>query len=84
MLAKDKRCYSSSDLAKIAKSDALLLGTVTEKGKEATLEEGAAPLKEQNLSYVSPLLQLRQKLSLFATVCPIRYIIGPKNLFSFV
>ncbi|WP_273789502.1 isocitrate/isopropylmalate family dehydrogenase [Bartonella sp. ML70XJBT] len=68
---------------KIAKSDALLLGTVTEKGKEATLEEGAAPLKEQNLSYVSPLLQLRQKLSLFATIRPIRYIFGPKKPFQF-
>ncbi|WP_078674240.1 isocitrate/isopropylmalate family dehydrogenase [Bartonella elizabethae] len=68
---------------KIADSDALLLGTVTDKGKEAALEDRTSPLKEQNLSYVSPLLQLRQKLNLFATVCPIRYIIGPKKPFQF-
>ncbi|WP_375644063.1 isocitrate/isopropylmalate family dehydrogenase, partial [Bartonella sp. AP83NXGY] len=59
---------------KIAESDAILLGTVTEPGKEAALKECAPHLKEQNLAYVSPILQLRQKLDLFATIRPVRYI----------
>ncbi|PIT68490.1 isocitrate/isopropylmalate family dehydrogenase [Bartonella tribocorum] len=68
---------------KIAESDAILLGTVTEPGKEAALKECAPHLKEQNLAYVSPILQLCQKLGLFATIRPVRYILGPRKPFKF-
>ncbi len=68
---------------KIAESDAILLGTVTEPGKEAALKECAPHLKEQNLAYVSPILQLCQKLGLFATIRPVRYIFGPRKPFEF-
>ncbi|WP_142417163.1 isocitrate/isopropylmalate family dehydrogenase [Bartonella massiliensis] len=68
---------------KIAESDALLLGTVTDQGKETALEELAPHLREQNLAYVSPLLQLCQKLGLFADIYPIRYIMGSRRPFQF-
>ncbi|WP_273758554.1 isocitrate/isopropylmalate dehydrogenase family protein [Bartonella sp. AU55XJBT] len=68
---------------KIAESDAVLLGAVTSKGKEAALKELAPHLREKNLSYTSPVIQLRQKLGLFANIRPIRYILGPKKPFQF-
>ncbi|CAK02239.1 hypothetical protein BT_2082 [Bartonella tribocorum CIP 105476] len=68
---------------KIAESDAVLLGAVTSKGKEAALKECAPHLKEKELSYVSPVIQLRQKLGLFANIRPIRYIFGPRKPFQF-
>ncbi|GAA5108401.1 hypothetical protein GCM10023261_10620 [Bartonella jaculi] len=68
---------------KITESDAILLGAVTSKGKEAALKELAPHLKEKKLAYVSPVLQLRQKLGLFANICPIRYILGPRKPFHF-
>ncbi|WP_330169138.1 isocitrate/isopropylmalate dehydrogenase family protein [Bartonella grahamii] len=68
---------------KIAESDAVLLGAVTSKGKEAALKELAPHLKEKNLAYVSPVLQLRQKLGLFANIRPVRYIFGPRKPFQF-
>ncbi len=68
---------------KIAESDAVLLGAVTSKGKEAALRELAPHLKEKNLTYVSPVIQLRQKLGLFANIRPVRYIFGPRKPFQF-
>ncbi|WP_208442095.1 isocitrate/isopropylmalate dehydrogenase family protein [Bartonella raoultii] len=68
---------------KIAENDAVLLGAVTSKGKEAALKELAPHLREKNLSYISPVIQLRQKLGLFANIRPIRYIFGPRKPFQF-
>ncbi|WP_455479092.1 isocitrate/isopropylmalate family dehydrogenase [Bartonella sp. B23] len=68
---------------KIAESDVILLGAVTSKGKEAALEELAPHLKEKKLSYVSPVIQLRQKLDLFANVRPVKYIVGSRKPFNF-
>ncbi|EJF77771.1 molybdenum cofactor synthesis domain-containing protein [Bartonella sp. DB5-6] len=68
---------------KIAESDAVLLGAVTSKGKEAALKELAPHLKEKKFAYVSPVIQLRQKLGLFANIRPIRYIFGPRKPFQF-
>lgn len=70
---------------KIAKSDAILLGAVhsSSKGQATTLKECAPQLKEKNLAYVSPILQLCQKLDLFATIRPVRYIFGPRKPFEF-
>ncbi|WP_375626767.1 isocitrate/isopropylmalate family dehydrogenase [Bartonella sp. MU37NMGALS] len=68
---------------KIIQSDAILLGAVTSKGKEAALKELEPHLKEQKLAYVSPVIQLRQKLGLFANIRPVRYIFGPRKPFHF-
>ncbi|MET3560760.1 molybdenum cofactor synthesis domain-containing protein [Bartonella japonica] len=68
---------------KIAESDAVLLGAVTSKGKEAALKELAPHLREKKLSYVSPVIQLRQKLGLFANIRPVRYIFGSRKPFHF-
>ncbi|WP_409360920.1 isocitrate/isopropylmalate family dehydrogenase [Bartonella heixiaziensis] len=68
---------------KITESDAVLLGAVTSKGKEAALKELEPHLREKKLAYVSPVIQLRQKLDLFANVRPFRYIFGPRKPFHF-
>ncbi|WP_375639312.1 isocitrate/isopropylmalate family dehydrogenase [Bartonella sp. MF74HXZ] len=68
---------------KITESDAILLGAVTSKGKEAALKELEPHLREKKLAYVSPVLQLRQKLGLFANIRPFRYIFGPRKPFHF-
>ncbi|WP_438721442.1 isocitrate/isopropylmalate family dehydrogenase [Bartonella rochalimae] len=68
---------------KIAESDAVLLGAITSKGKEAALKELAPHLKEKKPVYVSPVIQLRQKLGLFANIRPVRYIVGPRKPFHF-
>ncbi|GAA4665606.1 hypothetical protein GCM10023262_13260 [Bartonella pachyuromydis] len=49
----------------------------------AILKEFVEPSKASQLSDVFPLVQLRQKLDLFANIHPIRYIIGPKKPFHF-
>lgn len=56
--------------AKIAKSDAVLLGAITSKPKAEA--EVALPAELQNVGhkYVSPVIQLRQKLELFANIRP--------------
>ncbi|WP_406604185.1 isocitrate/isopropylmalate family dehydrogenase [Bartonella gliris] len=68
---------------KITESDAVLLGAVTSKGKESALKELAPHFREKKLTYVSPVIQLRQKLELFANIRPIRYIFGPRKPFHF-
>ncbi|WP_332065643.1 isocitrate/isopropylmalate family dehydrogenase [Bartonella sp. CB189] len=68
---------------KITESDAILLGSVTSKGKEEALKEFAPHLREDGSTYISPIIQLRQKLDLFANIRPIRYITGPKKPFNF-
>ncbi|WP_273760495.1 isocitrate/isopropylmalate family dehydrogenase [Bartonella sp. ML70XJBT.G] len=68
---------------KVSESDALLLGTVVCEEKEAALKKFVESSKASQLSDVSPLIQLRQKLDLFANIRPIRYIVGPKKPFHF-
>ncbi|VEJ45819.1 isocitrate/isopropylmalate dehydrogenase family protein [Bartonella vinsonii] len=68
---------------KITESDAVLLGAVTCSGKEAALKKLAPHLRERQLPYVSPVVQLRQKLGLFANIRPVRYIVGSKRPFHF-
>ena len=66
---------------KIAASDAILLGATTSKGKAEA--ENALPdrLKNTSRKYVSPIIQLRQKLGLYANIRPFRYISGPQRPF---
>lgn len=54
----------------IKDSDAVLLGAVTSKAKKVALEELKIPYRK-GMEYVSPVIQLRQKLNLFANVRPI-------------
>ncbi|WP_455473873.1 isocitrate/isopropylmalate family dehydrogenase [Bartonella sp. B30(2025)] len=68
---------------KIAESDAILLGTVTNNGSKTVLEEHASHLKESEPTYISPVIQLRKKLDLFANVRPVKYITGSKRPFHF-
>ncbi|WP_455480511.1 isocitrate/isopropylmalate family dehydrogenase [Bartonella sp. B12(2025)] len=68
---------------KIAESDAVLLGTVTSKEKEAALKELAPHLRDSKPTYISPVIQLRQRLGLFANIRPIRYIVGSRKPFHF-
>ncbi|WP_336294187.1 isocitrate/isopropylmalate family dehydrogenase [Bartonella sp. CB169] len=68
---------------KIAKSDAILLGAVNSKGKDAALKELSPDLKKKKLSYVSPIIQFHQKLNIFANIRSIRYIVGSRRPFHF-
>ncbi len=65
----------------IAQCDAVLLGAITSKGKAAALRELPAHLQGKNISYVSPVIQLRQKLGLFANIRPVKYVEGERQPF---
>lgn len=54
----------------IRSSDALLLGATTSKPKREAMAELPPELIKQAESYVSPIVQLRQKLDLYANVRP--------------
>lgn len=55
----------------IDKSDAILLGATTSKPKEKAILELNYNLKNHKLNYISPIIQLRQRLKLFANVRPV-------------
>ena len=55
----------------IKQTDACLLGAITSKPLEQAQKELPQHLQQQNITYVSPVIQLRQKLNLFANVRPI-------------
>lgn len=55
----------------IDESDAVLLGAITSKPAEEANLELCDELKRSNLTYVSPVIQLRQRLGLFANVRPV-------------
>ncbi|EFM28912.1 isocitrate/isopropylmalate dehydrogenase family protein [Streptococcus gallolyticus] len=62
----------------ISSSDAVLLGAVTSKPKRIALEELKIPI-QNDIEYISPVIQLRQKLNLFANVRPIVAYGGDRN-----
>lgn len=68
--------------SKIATSDATLLGAITSKPLREAERELPATLRGKGLQYVSPVIQLRQKLNLFANVRPIVDVLG-ENRFRF-
>ncbi len=61
---------------KITRSDAVLLGAITSKGKNQAQAELAPSLQGHGLHYISPIIQLRQRLDLFANVRPVEHIVG--------
>ncbi|MCR8826535.1 isocitrate/isopropylmalate dehydrogenase family protein [Pseudosulfitobacter koreensis] len=60
----------------IAQSDAVLLGAITSKPKAAAEAELPPHLQGQQHKFVSPVIQLRQKLGLYANVRPASNIKG--------
>jgi molybdenum cofactor synthesis domain-containing protein len=66
---------------KIARADAVLLGAITSKGKAQAEQALPSPLQQQGIEYVSPVIQLRQKLGLFANIRPVKYVTGDRRPF---
>lgn len=66
---------------RIEVSDATLLGAITSKGMSEAEEELAPQLRGQNLKYVSPVVQLRQRLDLYANVRPAFALVGNRKPF---
>jgi len=62
--------------AKIAAADATLLGAITSKGLHEAEAELPAALRNTSRVYVSPVIQLRQRLSLYANVRPVTDVLG--------
>lgn len=60
----------------IEQVDAILLGAITSKPKKQAEAELPPALQGQNHRYVSPVIQLRQRLGLFANVRPSFYLTG--------
>ncbi|BCA96783.1 protein DlpA [Legionella antarctica] len=54
----------------IAESNSVLLGAITSKPQREAKKELAEKFQKNNLHYISPIIQLRQKLDLFANVRP--------------
>lgn len=67
----------------IAESDTVLLGAITSKPEREAAAELAAEFQLNNFKYVSPVIQLRQHLDLFANVRPCFNIKGEGPDFNF-
>lgn len=67
---------------KISTSDAVLLGAITSKGKDEAEKALPKELQNKDWQYVSPVIQLRQRLGLFANIRPARYISGEQEPFD--
>lgn len=67
----------------IENSDTALLGAITSKPEREAFKELASHLKETNLQYLSPVIQLRQKLNLYVNVRPCFSIKKQANDFNF-
>lgn len=67
---------------KIEQVDAILLGAITSKAKKQAEQELPPVLQGKNHKYVSPVIQLRQRLGLFANVRPSFYIAGNGKPYS--
>lgn len=66
---------------KIERVDAVLLGAITSKGKVEAQKALPKCLQGKNIPYISPVIQLRQKLGLYANIRPIKYIEGERRPF---
>ncbi|KGP62795.1 dimethylmenaquinone methyltransferase [Legionella norrlandica] len=54
----------------ISSSDTVLLGAITSKPQREAKKELSSTLRKKNLYYVSPIIQLRQGLDLYANIRP--------------
>lgn len=66
---------------KIRQVDAVLVGAITSKGKAEAERALPAHLQGESIAYLSPVIQLRQRLGLFANIRPVRYIEGARRPF---
>ncbi|TDB56087.1 isocitrate/isopropylmalate dehydrogenase family protein [Photorhabdus luminescens] len=71
----------ASTWEKIASVDAVLLGAITSKGKEEAQQALPPHLRGKTRNYVSPVIQLRQCLGLYANIRPVRYVEGDRKPF---
>lgn len=67
----------------IYQSDVTLLGAITSKPQREAKKELAKIFQKSNLEYLSPIIQLRQKLDLFANIRPCFSIKNDSKRFSF-
>ncbi|MEV6028692.1 isocitrate/isopropylmalate family dehydrogenase [Streptomyces sp. NPDC052036] len=67
----------------IGRSDAVLLGATTTKPRREALAELAPELRGQAPQYVSPIIQLRQRLDLFANLRPVENYLGGGTPYRF-
>ncbi len=67
----------------IDSADATLLGATTSKPEKEAYDELPEHLKLRNLKYVSPIVQLRQKMDLYANIRPCFNIKGCGSDFNF-
>lgn len=67
----------------INQADAVLLGATTSKPQREASQELAPHLQSLSLTYLSPIIQLRQKLDLFANVRPCFNISDKEGEFNF-
>ncbi len=67
----------------IAESDSVLLGAITSKPQREATQELAPQYQKDNLRYISPIIQLRQKLDLFANIRPCFSIQKNEKQFNF-
>ena len=63
----------------IQQTDTTLLGAITSKPEREALNELDVELKESNVHYVSPIIQLRQTLDLYANIRPVFSLNGEKD-----
>lgn len=67
----------------IEASDATLLGAITSKPEREALKELSPSLQNLSLNYISPVIQLRQQMDLYANVRPCFNIKEEKDDFNF-
>ncbi|MCE1396668.1 MULTISPECIES: isocitrate/isopropylmalate dehydrogenase family protein [Enterobacter] len=65
----------------IAEADAVLLGAITSKGKVQAQQALPVALQQKGIEYVSPVIQLRQRLGLYANIRPVKYVTGDRRPF---
>ena len=67
----------------LSSSDTALLGAITSKPQREALNELATQFQNDKLNYISPIIQLRQKLDLFANIRPCFSIKDEEREFNF-
>lgn len=67
----------------IANCDVTLLGAITSMPKREAQQALPSPLRDQNIEYVSPIIQLRQKLDLYANLRPCFNVKSSSKDFNF-
>lgn len=73
---KEGNCIPGNTWKLIESSDATLLGAITSKPLREAEAELPEALRGRGKVYVSPVIQLRQKLGLFANVRPVTDVLG--------